>query len=247
METMSGFIKLHRKILDWEWYGDPYTKLVFLHLLLTANYKETKYRGVTIEPGQTVIGRKALADTLGISERNVRTALNHLKSTNEIAIRTTNKFSVVTVVNWELYQCQLGEVTNKVTNKLTSDRPTSDQQVTTPKEYKNKRTKEDKNIPNSNKAIYSREMDEIIDYLNEVCGTRYRSSGRKTRDLIQARMNEGFTVEDFKTVIYKKAKQWRDDPKMCKFLRPETLFGNKFEGYLNEKSAVSAVERWDAI
>ena len=88
---------------------------------------------------------------------------------------------------------------------------------------------------------------EMIDYLNEICGTHYRADTKKTKDLIKARMKEKFTVDDFKAVIYKKAKQWRDDPKMCKFLRPETLFGNKFEGYLNEKSAVSAVERWDAI
>ena len=100
----SGYIKLFRKMVEWEWYGDPNTKAVFLHLLLTANYKRTKYRGVTLKPGQTVIGRKALAEELGMSERNVRTALNHLKATNEIATKATNKFTVVTIVNWESYQ-----------------------------------------------------------------------------------------------------------------------------------------------
>ena len=58
-------------------------------------------------------------------------------------------------------------------------------------------------------------------------------------------MSEGFTVEDFKTVIHKKAKQWMDDPKMIKFLRPETLFGSKFEGYLNEKAPLTFAERWE--
>lgn len=131
-----GFIKLFRKMTEWEWYTDEHTFRVFMHLLLTANYKETNYKGVTIYPGQTVIGRKALANALHISERNVRTALKHLKSTNEIAIKATNKFSVITIVNWELYQCALEEVTSEATNKPSVKRPASDQQVTTPKEYK---------------------------------------------------------------------------------------------------------------
>ena len=86
---------------------------------------------------------------------------------------------------------------------------------------------------------------EIVEYMNVMCGTNYRASSKKTKDLIHARMNEGFTVDDFKTVILKKARDWINDPKMCKFLRPETLFSNKFEGYLNEKTALSSVERWD--
>jgi uncharacterized phage protein (TIGR02220 family) len=75
----------------------------------------------------------------------------------------------------------------------------------------------------------------IINYLNEKTGAHYRATTPKTKKLIEARMKEGFTVEDFQTVIYKKTKQWKDNPDMCKFLRPETLFGTKFEGYLNEQ------------
>lgn len=75
---------------------------------------------------------------------------------------------------------------------------------------------------------------EIVDYLNNRCGTHYRHTTRKTRDLIKARWNEGFTLDDFKTVIDKKAAEWLNDPKMSKYLRPETLFGPKFEGYLNQ-------------
>ena len=96
-------------------------------------------------------------------------------------------------------------------------------------------------------GTFSETVFEITKYLNEMCGTSYKASSKKTRELIKARLNEGFTVDDFKTVIYKKAKQWMNDPKMCKFLRPETLFSNKFEGYLNEREPVSSndVSRWD--
>lgn len=64
--------------------------------------------------------------------------------------------------------------------------------------------------------------------------TRYKLSSRKTRRLIAARLAEGFTLEDFKKVILKKSKQWKGT-NMERFLRPETLFGTKFEGYLNER------------
>ncbi len=74
----------------------------------------------------------------------------------------------------------------------------------------------------------------IIEHLNEQTGSSYRANTPKTKQLIDARMKEGFTVEDFKTVIDKKTAMWKNDTKMVGFLRPETLFGTKFEGYLNE-------------
>lgn len=75
---------------------------------------------------------------------------------------------------------------------------------------------------------------EIVDYLNEVVGTSYRPTTGKTKELIRARFKEGFTLEDFKTVIDNKAADWLNDKERKKYLRPETLFGTKFEGYLNQ-------------
>jgi len=79
---------------------------------------------------------------------------------------------------------------------------------------------------------------EIVDYLNEKTGSKYRSSGSKTKSLIKARANEGFSLDDFKTVIEKKAKEWAGTD-MEKYLRPETLFSTKFEGYLNQKQSAN--------
>ena len=73
----------------------------------------------------------------------------------------------------------------------------------------------------------------IIDYLNDKIGTSYRSNSIKTKSLIDARLNEGFTEYDFFVVIDKKHKEWKDS-EMEKYLRPETLFSNKFESYLNQ-------------
>lgn len=75
---------------------------------------------------------------------------------------------------------------------------------------------------------------EVIDYLNNLAGTNYRSTSKKSRELIKARINEGYTLEDFKVVIEKKTREWINDNKMKGYLRPETLFGTKFEGYLNQ-------------
>lgn len=80
---------------------------------------------------------------------------------------------------------------------------------------------------------------EIVSYLNEKAGTNYRSSSKRTQQLIIARWNEKFTLTDFKKVIDNKSSQWLGDAKWGTFLRPETLFGNKFEGYLNEKVGVN--------
>ena len=74
----------------------------------------------------------------------------------------------------------------------------------------------------------------IVEYLNEKTGKNFRYSSKKTQDLIKARLNEGFTIDDFKTVIDKKCAEWKGDSKMDQYLRPETLFGTKFEAYLNQ-------------
>lgn len=76
---------------------------------------------------------------------------------------------------------------------------------------------------------------DIIDYLNIKAETNYKPTTRKTKDLIKARYNEGFTLEEFKKVIDNKTSEWKYNADMCKYLRPETLFGTKFESYLNQK------------
>ena len=77
---------------------------------------------------------------------------------------------------------------------------------------------------------------EIITYLNTKTNANYKASSKKTKDLIKARFNEGFQLEDFIKVIDIKAEEWRNDPFGVSILRPETLFGAKFESYLNQKS-----------
>lgn len=83
------------------------------------------------------------------------------------------------------------------------------------------------------------DIKDIVEYLNNKIGAHYKPNGKKMKELIRARMNEGYTVEDFKTVIDKKFKSWGNDPKMSLYLRPSTLFGTRFGEYLNEYQAES--------
>ncbi|MCK5505675.1 MAG: conserved phage C-terminal domain-containing protein, partial [Thermodesulfovibrionia bacterium] len=76
---------------------------------------------------------------------------------------------------------------------------------------------------------------DIVFYLNEKLQTNYKSTAKNTQRHINARLAEGHTFENFKAVIDKKIEQWKDDPQMSKFLRPQTLFSPKFESYLNEQ------------
>jgi len=75
----------------------------------------------------------------------------------------------------------------------------------------------------------------IIDYLNQKTSKNFKSTSKKTRGYINARLKENFTIDDFQKVIDIKTEEWNNDKKMCNYLRPETLFGNKFESYLNQK------------
>ncbi len=98
------------------------------------------------------------------------------------------------------------------------------------------KVKDNNNITKSN-IIYNVEIvKEIIDYLNLVTKSKYKYTTSSTKRLINARLNEGFSVDDFKRVIDIKNAQWSKDNKMKEYLRPETLFGSKFESYLNQKN-----------
>lgn len=143
---MDGWIKLHRKLLDWRWFNDGNTLKVFLYILLQANHEKKSWKGIEILPGQMIFGRERLSETLDISEQSLRTIITRLKSTSEITTKSTNKYTVVTVVNWESYQNEGKKSTNKSTNKLTYHQPTTNQQLTTPKERKEEEELKEKKI-----------------------------------------------------------------------------------------------------
>ena len=139
---LNGYIKIYRQMLDWEWYDDVNTKAVFLHLMLKASFEDTKWHGEVVKRGELITSISQLSSELKLSVRNVRTALNHLKATNEIAIRTTPNYSVITVVSYNDFQ---------ESDKPADKRPTNDRQHL-------KNNKNEKNDKNAKKDIYSSEF-----------------------------------------------------------------------------------------
>lgn len=126
MNKADGFITLHRKMQEWEWYKDSNTKSLFIHLLFSANFKDTRFEGKKIKRGQVVTSLNSLSNETGMSIQEIKTALKHLISTNEVTNQSTSQYRIITVVKYNDYQSLTSEITND--QQTTNKQPTNDQQ-----------------------------------------------------------------------------------------------------------------------
>ena len=117
----QGFIFLHRRFLDWEWYGEPNMVTLFIHILLSANYEAKRWKGIEIERGQFITSLQSLSDAIGVSMMKVRTCLKRLEETGEITTKTTNKYSVITICKYDSYQSQNSDANKQITNNQQTD------------------------------------------------------------------------------------------------------------------------------
>lgn len=122
----SGWVKNWRAIEEWEWYKTPNMAHLFQHLIRKANHAPQHWEGMVIERGQLVCGRLSLSEATGISQQSIRTCLERLKSTNEITIQSTKRFSIITINNYDGYQGGDTE-DNHVINQTFNQRSTNDQ------------------------------------------------------------------------------------------------------------------------
>lgn len=134
--TTEGFVKLPRTMLEWGWLDDENTLKVYLVLLLSANWKDGEWHGIKVRRGQLITGRKKLAEKCRLSEQNIRTALEHLKSTNEITIEAKRKFSIITINNYDPDQNSNQQINQTINQQLTNIQPTANQPLTTIEERK---------------------------------------------------------------------------------------------------------------
>ncbi len=132
----EGFITLDRKIVNWEWYKDTNTKVVFLHLLLIANWKDGRFKGYEVPRGSVITSISHLAKDVRLSFQQTRTALEHLQMTGEITIKTTNKFTAITIEKYDFYQDPTSR-NNKQANKQTIINQQSNNNQTTTSENEN--------------------------------------------------------------------------------------------------------------
>ena len=244
---MAGWIKLYRELGDkpiWlESTSDQ--RSVLMALLMMVNYEPNKWewQGKQYEcmPGQVITSLPKIAERAGkgVSIQNVRTALKRFEKLGFLTDESTNKNRLITIVNWAIYQGSDDEPNRQTNRQLTGNQQAANRQLTA---IKNIRTKEDKN--KEVKDIVEQELDpipyrEIIDYLNQKAGKNFKHSAARNKKVIKARWNEGCKLDQFKRVIDIKCQDWLNDENMNQYLQPSTLFGNKFDQYLNQRKGNS--------
>ena len=139
----DGWIKVYNKLTEWDWYGDPNMVATWLHLLLTANWKDKEWRGMTIKRGQLITSVAKLSEAIGQTERQTRLCLDRLVEGKQIVKQTTNKFSIITICKYDSYQCneekerQTNDKQNvtKTANKCQTNDKQGVTQMSTTKDY----------------------------------------------------------------------------------------------------------------
>lgn len=249
----DGYILLARKIRKsplWRSLKASH-RIVMIELLLQAQFKDGDVARngeiLHLKRGQIATSYQLLVNDIGdknITVKVVRNAINKLVKydflAKDEAKTRAKKGLLLTIANYDVYQntdSYKGKVKGKDTDKEEAKQGQS-------KGKEGAINNNDNNVNNANNDIPYKD---IVDYLNLKTSKNYKHSTNKTKSLITARWNEGFALDDFKKVIDNKTTEWLNDSKMSKYLRPETLFGNKFEGYLNEEQSQSMPKAYQSM
>lgn len=163
---MNGWIKLHKKIKEWEWYKDTNTKSFFFHLIITCNFKPTKWRGINLEIGECAKSLETLSEESSLSIQNLRTSIKRLKSTGEVTERQHGKHRILKVENYASYQ-----IGNTMANReVTRTQQGSNREVTLEEEYnKEKNEKNTTTVETISQILKTptEEFDEQVELLIE--------------------------------------------------------------------------------
>jgi len=136
-----SWIKLHRSLLTWEWYDDHNATRLLMHLLLSVNYEDKKWKGQVIKAGSMVLSWETLASNINLSTQQLRTAMSKLESSGEVTRKATNKYQLVTLVKWDELQSKDAKDNKQTNRQSTNKQQSNNKQVTTTKE-----SKEDKEL-----------------------------------------------------------------------------------------------------
>ena len=195
---MIGFLILHRRLLDWEWYKDTNTKSLFIHCLLKCNWEDKNWKGIIIERGSFITSVNTLSFELGLTIQQIRSAIKKLENSKQITIKTTNKNTLLSVVKYDHYQKDFSNDNKQNDTNLTQEQQTKKIKVTTTKEYNNNTIEQKtKECINSRKLKFSATLQPFLnlygkDLLNEfykywtepnLSGTKFRKELEKTWSL----------------------------------------------------------------
>lgn len=230
---MEGWIKIHRGLLDWEWYSDTNCVRMALHLLLMANFQTKRWRGITVERGQLVTSRSMLARETGLSEREVRTAISKLEKSDFLTSRATSSYTIVTICNYEKYQstdsAERPAVGPADDQDATSFRPGVDQPATTTEESKKVRREEythtvssEKGVAGGKPAEPSAELIEAADTLQAWIGERFPKIAAMAEPFSRQQllwMFRKYDVEDIRRLVAAMDNKgaWKNRSAFCTF------------------------------
>lgn len=230
----GGFIKLYRSMLKWEWYDDINVKVLFLHLLLKANYENKKWHGIEIQKGDCITSISQLSKETKLTSQQVRTCIKKLKQTGEVTSKITNKYTILHIEKYSFFQSYMQE-DNKQNDKqvtseqqanntqITNEQQASNKQITSKQQTDNKQVTTTKEIKEYNKNNKDKEREDrkkrkereekgstyqlIADMYNDTCVSfpRCTKLSEAREKALHARLKK-YTVEDFKAV-FEKAQQ----------------------------------------
>jgi hypothetical protein len=149
---MSGWIKLHRQFISWEWFNKSEAVHLFLYMLLKANHTDGSWQGIKINKGQFITSYNKISSDTGISIQTIRTILKRFELTNEINIQTTNKYTTITICKYDIYQ---------------SEESTSNKQLTNKQQATNKQLTTNKNDNNEKNIFIKPSLQEVLQYCIE--------------------------------------------------------------------------------
>lgn len=196
---MNGYINLFRKFTEWEWYKNQNTKDLFIHCLLKANWKDAKFEGITVKRGSFITSLDKLNEETGIPISQVRTALKHLISTNNITSKTTNKFRVITIVNYEEYQI----VSNQNDNQITINSQSNDNQLAT-----NEKEKKEINIYNNNiYELIEKNFGRTLSSIEFEMVSKWQDSELTRYAIKQAVLNGKFSIKYIQSILFSYEKE----------------------------------------
>lgn len=166
MSRVGGFVKFHRRIFDWDWYGKPNTVALWFHLVMKANYTNSAWRGIPIARGQLLTSTKKLSKETGLSVQTVRTNLANLERTGEIMRESTNQYTLITICKYDDYQSSVESV-NQVINEGIGEGSNSQTKsfLTTNKNRINKDFEESKTLSRASES----ECKKVIDLYHRCC------------------------------------------------------------------------------
>jgi uncharacterized phage protein (TIGR02220 family) len=241
-----GYIRLYRKGVDHPLFKKPLVWHFWSYCLLRANYKDReilfKNKPFILKRGSFMMSLKNASRDTGLTIQNIRTALKTLENFGMVKKSTqslTKQATIISVIKFDEYQKPASDANAETNTVLTQSQHSLNTVLTT--DNKVKKVKKLKKKESGNPTPHK----EIIEHLNKTCGKNFKPGAKANISLINGRLAEGYTVDDFKAIIDFKNKEWHKDKvfnfkdgttkKARTYLQPSTLFKpTKFDEYLNE-------------